>query len=138
MVKVGREMINPGGGSLQRDEGEVLLDDKPIVSNGTLELGDVGSTPVNGGEGAGPVTTGGDELEAVGGNELETVGGNEGVVGGNEGVTGGGEGVTAVEESDDDDDDDEGGGDGTTDGEGGTRSSIAQGRKSSCPFTRDF
>jgi len=123
VVKVGSEMINPGGGSLQRGEGEVLVDDKTIVSSGILELDDVGSSPVGEGEGAGSVTTGG--------NELGAVGGDEGVVGGNEGVTGGSEGVTVVEESDDDD-----GGDGTTDGGGGTVSSIAQGRRSSCAFTR--
>ena len=83
MVKVGREITNPGRGSVQRSEGEGLLDDKIIVSSGILELGDVGSSPVDEGEGAGLVTTGG--------NELETVGGNEGVVGGNEGVAGGSE-----------------------------------------------
>ena len=127
MVKVGREIANPGGGSLQRGEDGVLLDDKIIVSSGILGLGGVGSNPVDEGEGAGLVTTGG--------NELETMGGNEGVVGGNEKVTGGSEGVTVVEESDDEE---EGGGGSTIDGGGGTGSSTAQGRRSSCPFTRDL
>jgi len=122
----GTEMINPGGGSLQRGEGEVLLDDKTVVSNGILELGDVGSSLVDGGEGVGLVTTGG--------NELVTVGGDEGVAGGNEGVTDGSEGATVVEESDDD----EGGGGGATDGEGPTRSGTAQGGMSSCPIIFDL
>ena len=137
MVKVGREITNPGRGALQRGEGEVLLDDRTIVSSGVLELGHVGSSPVDEGKGVGLVTTGGNELETVGGNE-GVVGGNEGVVGGNEGVTGGNEGVTVAAESDDDDDEGEGGGDGTTDCGGGTGSSIAQGRTSPCLFTRDL
>lgn len=41
--------------------------------------------------------------------------------------------MTVVEESDD-----EGSGDGTIDGGGGTGLSMAQGRRSSCPFTRDL
>ena len=129
----GAEMISPGGGSLQRGGGEVLLDDKILASNGMLGPVDVGSSPVGEGEGKGLVTTGGNELETAGGSEGEA-GGDEGVTGGNEGVTGGSEGVTVVEESDGDD----GGGDGATDGEGDTRSAIAQGRRSSCPLTRDL
>ena len=126
MVEVetpGTETTKPGGGSLQSGEGEVLLDDKTVAVDGILGLGDVGPSPVDEGEGV--------ELVTTVGNELETLGGNEEGVGGNEGVTGGIEGVTVVEESDED----EGGGDGATDGEGATRSGIAQGGKSSCPFT---